>query len=204
MQQNLNVKSIYKRLPVYLEHCKELIEKDPSLMYITSKKIANDLFLGEVQVRKDLSKSCGHGRPKTGYNIHLLIESIQNYLRTTQQKKAVIFGVGKLGSALVEFEELKNYGLDIVLGVDPNTQSHCIETIDYNIDLIKEYITKENINIAIICTPKIIAQEICDLVIPLGIKAIWNFAPIRLNVPKGVIVQNENLAYSVSVLSSFL
>ena len=63
MLQNATKKSIYKRLPIYLDYCKNILETEPQTKYISSTRIAEELFLGEVQVRKDLSKACGSGRP---------------------------------------------------------------------------------------------------------------------------------------------
>ena len=202
MLQNATKKSIYKRLPVYLDYCKTILETEPQTKYISSTRIAEELFLGEVQVRKDLSKACGSGRPKIGYSLKYLIQSIEEYLKCKDIRKAVIIGVGKLGSAILGFDELKKYGLDVIAGFDTNTENKKYNkpVYTYSQENIKTYIEDNKVDVVIMCVPKKVAQDVCNLIVSLGIKIIWNFTPTRLKVPSDVIVQNENLAYSVSIM----
>lgn len=202
MLQNATKKSIYKRLPIYLDYCKTILETEPQTKYISSTRIAEELFLGEVQVRKDLSKACGSGRPKIGYSLKYLIQSIEEYLKCKDIRKAVIIGVGKLGSAILGFDELKKYGLDVIAGFDTNTENKKYNkpVYTYSKENIKTYIEDNKVDVVIMCVPKKVAQDVCNLIVSLGIKIIWNFTPTRLKVPSDVIVQNENLAYSVSIM----
>ena len=206
MLQNGIAKSVLTRLPLYLEYLIDLKETEGYSGYITDTKIAMDLELGEVQVRKDLSFACGNGKPKLGYDLVALIEKIKDYLGCRQRKNAIIIGVGKLGSALLGYRGFERYGIHIIAGFDLK------DKIEENESLVKEFTEKnvlevfENnlIDIVIICVPKKFAQEVCDILVKMKIKAIWNFAPTRLKVPKNVLVQNENLAYSLSVVSSII
>lgn len=202
MLQNATKKSIYKRLPIYLDYCKTILETEPETKYISSTRMAEELFLGEVQVRKDLSKTCGSGKPKIGYSLKYLIQSIEEYLKCKDIRKAVIIGVGKLGSAILGFDELKKYGLDVIAGFDTNAENKKYNkpVYTYSQEKIKTYIEDNNVDVVIMCVPKKVAQDVCNLIVSLGIKIIWNFTPIRLKVPSDVIVQNENLAYSVSIM----
>lgn len=202
MLQNATKKSIYKRLPIYLDYCKTILETEPQTKYISSTRIAEELFLGEVQVRKDLSKACGSGRPKIGYSLKYLIQSIEEYLKCKDIRKAVIIGVGKLGSAILGFDELKKYGLDVIAGFDTDTENKKYNkpVYTYSKENIKTYIEDNKVDVVIMCVPKKVAQDVCNLIVSLGIKIIWNFTPTRLKVPSDVIVQNENLAYSVSIM----
>lgn len=206
MLQNGITKSVLTRLPLYLEYLIDLKETEGYSGYISATKIAMDLELGEVQVRKDLSFACGNGKPKLGYDLVALIEKIKDYLGCRQRKNAIIIGVGKLGSALLGYRGFERYGIHIIAGFDLK------DKIEENESLVKEFTEKnvlevfENnlIDIGIICVPKKFAQEVCDILVKMKIKAIWNFAPTRLKVPKNVLVQNENLAYSLSVVSSII
>ena len=206
MLQNGIAKSVLTRLPLYLEYLIDLKETEGYSGYISATKIAMDLELGEVQVRKDLSFACGNGKPKLGYDLVALIEKIKDYLGCRQRKNAIIIGVGKLGSALLGYRGFERYGIHIIAGFDLK------DKIEENESLVKEFTEKnvlevfENnlIDIGIICVPKKFAQEVCDILVKMKIKAIWNFAPTRLKVPKNVLVQNENLAYSLSVVSSII
>ena len=206
MLQNGIAKSVLTRLPLYLEYLIDLKETEGYSGYISATKIAMDLELGEVQVRKDLSFACGNGKPKLGYDLMALIEKIKDYLGCRQRKNAITIGVGKLGSALLGYRGFERYGIHIIAGFDLK------DKIEENESLVKEFTEKnvlevfENnlIDIGIICVPKKFAQEVCDILVKMKIKAIWNFAPTRLKVPKNVLVQNENLAYSLSVVSSII
>ena len=206
MLQNITSKSILNRLPIYLEYCTDYLKYNPSTIYISSKKIANELSLGEVQVRKDLFVVSGNGRPKKGYSITMLIENIKNYLGIDNKKKGIIVGVGKLGSALIGFNEFSKYGFEIVAGFDvvKKERINNISIKELKEINLHEVLINHKVDIAIICTPKEQAQCVCDLLVKNNISAIWNFVPIRLKVPKDVLVQNENLSYSVSILSSLI
>ena len=168
-----------RRLPFYLD-------------YLKKKQAANDLKLNEVQVRKDLaSVSVTGGKPKTGYVAAELIRDLESFLGYDNTKEAVIAGAGKLGQALLSYKEFDRYGLNIVAAFD--TDESIIDS--------KRILPAD---IGIICVPPECAQSVCDKMVASGILAIWNFAPVHLSVPTGVIVQYENLAASLAVLSQNL
>lgn len=205
MLQNSVSKSLYKRLPIYLDYCLDLKEKE-NAMYVSSKRIADDLYLGEVQVRKDLASVCTSGRPKIGYKLDILIDGITKYINCHILKKAVLVGAGKLGKALLGFDEIRKYGLEITAAFDVNDmEEECnIPIYQFNDQNIESVMNKKKIDVAILCVPKNVAQSVCNKLIDKGIKVFWNFAPIRLNVPNDIIIQNENLAYSASLISSLI
>ena len=205
MLQNSVSKTLYRRLPIYLDYCLDLKEKE-NAMYVSSKKIADALFLGEVQVRKDLALVCGAGRPKIGYKLDILIDGITKFINSHILKKAVLIGAGKLGKALLGFDEIRKYGLEITAAFDLNDmECECdIPVYQFNDQNIEKVMNDEKIDVAILCVPKMAAQNVCNKLIDKGIKVFWNFAPIRLNVPTDIIIQNENLAYSASLISSLI
>ena len=191
-----------KRLPLYLRYLKSL---DSAVVNISATTIANSLKLGEVQVRKDLGTVSGRGRPKTGYNRLLLIETLQDYLGYNKTKNAVIFGAGKLGNALMSYSGFDDYGLKIIAAFDvKNLGTTSSGKPVYPIQSFPAYCKQQNIEIGIITAPQSEAQKICDLIIENGIKAVWNFAPVQLNVPSDVIIHEENMAASLALLSKQL
>lgn len=202
--QNVVAKTVLYRIPIYLEYLMDVYEHEPSLSYISSKKISTELELGEVQVRKDLSIVCGKGKPKIGYNLLELITHLQNYLGCNQTKYAIVIGVGKLGSALYRYEGFKKYGIEIVAGYDKVVDERIPDIQIFSKENLVKVFQKYKIEIGIICVPKEEAQAVTDILVLFGIKAIWNFAPTRLKVPKSIFVQNENLAYSLSIISSII
>ena len=206
MLQNITIKSVVKRLPIYLDYLRDVTKKETSIKYISSKKISDDLELGEVQVRKDLSLISGKGKPKIGYEIEALTSTIESYLGCNQIKKAILIGVGKLGSALLNYEGFRTYGIEIVCGFDrqKDTSIQNIPVKELCNENLNKIFSENQIDIGIICVPKNEAQAVCDILVSFGVCAIWNFAPVLLKVPKNVLVQNENLAYSLSIVSSVI
>ncbi len=197
--------SVLKRLPVYLSYLKALPDDAPE--NISATTLAAALNMGEVQVRKDLALVSDGGRPKVGYHRAGLVEDIEQFLGYDNTNDAVLIGAGKLGCALLGYSGFSEYGLNILAAFDANEtlagQSEGGKPILPLSDLEK-ICSKQKIYIGIITVPAPYAQEVCDLLVANGIKAIWNFAPTHLDVPEGIIVQNENMATSLAVLSKHL
>ena len=179
-----------RRLPFYLDYLKK--KQADGVRNISATTVANDLKLNEVQVRKDLaSVSVTGGKPKTGYVAAELIRDLESFLGYDNTKEAVIAGAGKLGQALLSYKEFDRYGLNIVAAFDTDEK-------------MADICSRLKVHIGIICVPPECAQSVCDKMVASGILAIWNFAPVHLSVPTGVIVQYENLAASLAVLSQNL
>lgn len=194
-----------KRMPHYLSYLKSLPIDRP--INISATGIAAELGLNQVQVRKDLAAVSSGGKPKVGYTISALIGDIEKYLGCGDTNSAVIVGAGSLGMALMSYEGFADYGLDIVAAFDTNPvlagkEAHgkTIFTMSKLMDLCERL----GVHIGIIAVPAQAAQGVCDALVESGIRAIWNFAPVYLNVPNHVILQHENMAVSLSVLSKHL
>ncbi|HHW45283.1 MAG TPA: redox-sensing transcriptional repressor Rex [Clostridiales bacterium] len=204
--QDQNISSpTLRRLPTYLNYLKSLPKDHPE--NISSAVIASALGLGEVQVRKDLACVCNKGKPKIGYIIKDLINCLEEFLGYNSTTNAVIVGAGKLGKALLDYVGFENYGLNIVAAFDKNPALQGKTETGKNIyilDKFEEVCKRLNIKIGIITVPAENAQEACDLMVKNGIVAIWNFAPVHLKVPDGVIIQHENIAASLALLSKRL
>jgi len=195
------------RLPLYYCYLKDKAEKD-NIEFISSTTIANSLHLNSIQVRKDMAfVSQTAGKPRKGFEIKSLINDIENYLGYNNVNEAIIVGIGRLGHTLLAYNGFQNYGLHIVAGFDNDSDLVGIKVSDHPIfpmDKLYSIINRLQINIGIITVPAEHAQEICNMMVKAGIKAIWNFAPIHLEVPEGILVQYENLAVSLAKLSKEL
>ena len=202
MTQNIS-KHTLQRLPMYLNYIKGLPEDAPK--NISATTIAEALQLNDVQVRKDLASVSSSGKPKVGYNVKDLIAELEAFLGYNDIDNAVIVGAGSLGKALLNYSGFKAYGLNIIAAFDL-----CEEPTEFQgktvfpIAQLESFCRKVNIHIGIITVPASSAQEICDLLVNSGIRAIWNFAPVHLVVPDGILVQNENMASSLALLSNHL
>ena len=197
-------KSVLKRLPGYLAYLKSLPEGTAT--YISATTLANALGMGEVQVRKDLAQVSDGGRPKIGYLRERLIEDISQFLGYDNTTDAILVGAGKLGQALLGYSGFEAYGLNILAAFDaapPADKTDDGKPI-YNISQLEDFCKKHNVLMGIITVPAPFAQQACDRLIENGIKAVWNFAPAHLDVPDNILVQNENMATSLAVLSMHL
>lgn len=197
-------KSVLKRLPGYLSYLKSI--PDGTSPYISATALANALNMGEVQVRKDLAMVSDGGRPKVGYLRESLIEDISQFLGYDNTTDAILVGAGKLGQALLGYIGFEAYGLNILAAFDAKPVAKKAEDGKpiYSMEQLESFCSSRNVLMGIITVPGDHAQEVCDQLIRCGIKAIWNFAPKHLDVPEGILVQNENMATSLAVLSMHL
>ena len=204
-QKNVS-KNQLRRYPVYLEYLKQ--KEAEGIKYISSPQIAEGLKLNEEQVRKDINLiSRSFGKPKIGRDIRVLVEDIESFLGYGSCQSAVIVGTGHLGGALLAHQGFIEYGLNIICGFD-NDQSK-IGTLYYGKHIydtskIIEKCKELEVKIGIITVPQTYAQQVCDQLVAAGVKGIWNFTSAILKVSEDVIVQNENMASSLAVLSNKL
>ena len=197
-------KSVLKRLPGYLSYLKSI--PDGQQTYISATTLANALNMGEVQVRKDLALVSDGGRPKVGYLRERLIEDISQFLGYDNTTDAILIGAGKLGQALLGYCGFDAYGLNILAAFDAEPKSGSSDEGKpiYHMDALEGFCRSHIVLMGIITVPAEYAQQVCDRMIKCGIKAIWNFAPVHLDVPANILVQNENMATSLAVLSMHL
>ncbi len=197
-------KATLGRLPHYLQFLRELSVDD--VPYISATVIAKKLSLGEVQVRKDLSAVSGAGKPKVGYKTSDLIKTLEAHLGQGDMTNAVLVGAGKLGKALLEFDDFEDYGVKIIAAFDCNETAirynRSIEILPMND--FDEFCKQNNVRIGIITVGTGSAQNVCDKMIESGITAIWNFAPCNLEVPDGILLKQERLALSLAYLNNKL
>ena len=191
-------KATLGRLPQYLEYLRSLPEIRRT---ISATAIAKALSLGDVQVRKDLAVVSGAGKPKIGYETDKLITDIESHLGYERLTNAVLVGAGKLGRALLDYDGFENFGVKIIAGFDCNETVLTKGTKDVlPIRDIEVYCREHDVKLGIITVGQGSAQDVCDKLVESGIKAIWNFAPVTLKVPNGVLLKQENLALSLAYL----
>lgn len=203
-QSPVSIKML-NRLTKYLNYLKELPSRGQ--VNVSAATIAEDLDLNAVQVRKDLAQVSSRGRPKTGYVTKELIADIEHYLGYDNCTDSVLIGVGNLGKALLSYENFARYGLNIVAAFDQAPRLIGTKVGDREIlDAAKlgNLCKRLQVRIGIITVPAPAAQDVCDVLIAGGIRAIWNFAPVNLKVPENVAVKNEDMAASLAILTKQL
>lgn len=191
-----------ERFPIYLKYL--LSMRDSGLLTISSPMIASALSFSEEQVRKDLQVvSMNNGKPKTGRDINEVIHDIQCFLGYDKYTNACIVGVGHLGSALINYQGFRDFGLNIVCGFDSSNKvigSKINDVEVFSIYQLANKIEELHIEVAILVTPSNVAQDVTNKLVNAGIKGIWNFVPTHLNVNNDVVVENINMASSFAVL----
>ncbi len=175
--------------------------------YVSSKNLAKFFQVDDTQVRKDVAIIGYKGKPKSGYSVKGLKTAIEEFLGINYENTAILIGTGHLGSALAQYPGLGEYGLKLiaVFDNDPSKIGNVLGPFTIlPMESLQRVVKSYDIGIAILTVPKEAAQSVCNRVVSLGIKAIWNFAPTQLSVPPDVTVRNENIAMGVAMLSHYL
>lgn len=191
-----------KRLPKYLNYLKQLqLEGEVD---ISASKISEALDIQHTQVRKDLAFTGAEGIPKVGHKIASLIHSIESFLNWDNVSDAFLVGLGHLGSALIGYNGFQKSGIKIVAAFDNEIKkvgSRLNDIEVFQISKLPELANRMRVNVGIITTPAESAQKVADIMVSNGIRAIWNFAPIKLNLPAHIIVENVDMYSSLALLS---
>ncbi|MBN1835226.1 MAG: redox-sensing transcriptional repressor Rex [Spirochaetales bacterium] len=194
-----------RRIPSYHQILSELEQQGER--FVSSKYLAAFFQVDDTQVRKDVSVIGYKGKPKAGYSVSGLRGAIAEFLGINVENTAILVGVGKLGSALIEYPGLSEYGVKLVavFDSDPSKTGKVVGPFTIlPLESLPRVVKSFDVGIGILTVPKQSAQDICDRLVELGIKAIWNFAPTQLSVAPGVIVRNENMAIGLALLSHYL
>ena len=202
--QSISTQTLH-RIPLYLNYLRSLPEDGAE--NISATAIAEALGLNDVQVRKDLAQVSSGGRPKIGYVTKRLIADIEEFMGYNDTRSAIIAGAGHLGRALFSYGGFSEYGLELVAAFDVDDSligTSIAGKPVLSFDRMKDLCQRMKIRIGIITVPADAAQQVCDQMVESGILAIWNFAPVHLNVPAGVLVRYENIACSLAVLAKRL
>lgn len=191
-----------QRLPVYLRFLKEQHARGEIVVSCT--RIAEEFGQLSVQVRKDLSITGIIGRPKVGYKILELIEAIEEFLGWNTKMTACLIGAGSLGNAILGYAGFAEHGLDIVCAfdVDPKkigTTVHGRPVYDFA-DLPK-LAAEQRFEIGILTVPAVAAQVSAQALFDIGVRALWNYTPSRLEIPEGIICEEVKLSASFALLS---
>lgn len=191
-----------KRLPAYLQMLRVL--QGEGREFVSGTVLATTHNLEPVIVRKDLAVTGVVGTPRLGFKVADLIVAIERFLGWDQQTKAVLVGVGNLGSALLGYRGFDDYGLRIAGAFDADSAKVGAWVQGRRIMPLSQlpgFVRKANIKLGVITVPGPHAQAIADLMVQAGIQGIWNFAPVKLGLPDNVVTHKEDLAEGLAVLS---
>lgn len=183
-----------RRLPFYLAHIKLL--SSSGQQFISSTQLAKEIGVDSSQVAKDLSFIDITGKTRVGYELKPLIEVLETFLGFSVKHRAYLFGAGSLGSALLQDTGLRQFGLYLsaAFDVNPDIVGTIINSVPIrHVDEFFEVRKKTGVEIGILSVPAEKAQDVADFMIEGGIRAIWNFTPVKIKVPRNAVVQNTSL-----------
>lgn len=195
-------KSVIERIPLYLTYLKKIESQNVKL--VSSKSIAEELELGEIQVRKDLNLISGNGKPKLGHNTIELINDIEQLIFKNKQINVVIIGAGKIGEALAKYQGFEQNGFKVVaiFDNDINKIGKPIGNLRVSkIDDLNTWFSTCQADIGIITVPSNHAQEICDRLLECKIKGILNFTNQKLNTKNLAYVHNVDITSFLTMLA---
>jgi len=195
------------RLAIYLRFLEEYLEEQGLKSTINSAQLARYLDMNPHQIRKDLSYFGKFGERGVGYHVQELKDNIAKILGLNRKWNLCLCGAGNLGSALCAYKGFKEMNLNIVALFDSDARKigKCVQGIRvYSPKAIVSTVKRLKIDMAIIAVPLESAQAIADKLIASGIRAILNFAPLKLNVPRHVKLRNADLSVELINLTHFL
>ncbi|HET9571312.1 MAG TPA: redox-sensing transcriptional repressor Rex [Bacteroidales bacterium] len=190
-----------RRLPWYLAYLK--LEADQGAEFISSTHIAKAINVSASQIAKDLSLVNVAGKTRVGYDVKELVDVLECFLGFKSEHRAFIFGVGSLGAALLHDRGLSQFGVELMAGFDVNPEIVGKEVNGlpvYHLDDFQKIQAKMNASIGILTVPVDRAQQVAELMVEGGIKAVWNFTPFRIRMPQHIVVQNTSIYAHLAVM----
>lgn len=190
------------RMELYLEVL-EQFQRD-GIKNITSTEIGHALGIPSVNVRQDLFGWGSVGRPKVGYDVAHLVKLIRGLFDLDREKAACIVGFGNLGRALAGSNIWSRAGYRLAAVFDADPEVIGTEFGELKVRSIAEvfgFVKTAGVEMAVIAVPASAAQETADMMVSAGVRALWNFAPAKIQLPEDIVVENQSLAWGLITLS---
>lgn len=191
-----------RRMPGYLRVLQDFQKEQEE--WITTTNFSSHLSLKPIQIRKDMVYTGITGTPRLGFEVDKLTQAIRKMLGWDNPSEAVLIGAGALGSALLGYKGFAAHGLKIVAPFDSNDSivgNNIHGLVVQPMEKLEDLIVRMGISIGIITVPDDSGQSIADRLIAAGIQGIWNFSSVKLKVPSYIMVQKEDIASGLAVLS---
>jgi redox-sensing transcriptional repressor len=163
--------------------------------------------ISAAQIRKDISQFGEFGKQGTGYSIPFLIERLQGILKVNRVWDVIVVGMGDIGHALARYNGFVNRGYQVtmVFDNDPGKVGVKVNNLEiFNTDTMVEKVKQNRIKVAMLTVPASAAQDVANQLVKAGVKAILNYAPIHLSVPRDVHVQHIDPATHLQRMTYYL
>jgi redox-sensing transcriptional repressor len=193
--------AVIRRLPRYYRYLADL--NKAGVQRISSGDLSKKMGVTASQIRQDLNCFGGYGQQGYGYNIKSLYSEISGILGVTEKFKTVIIGAGNIGQALAHYPNLSARGYDItaIFDINPAIIGSKINGVEvYHTDKLETYIAKHKTDIAILSVPFDQTRALAERVAKCGVKGLWNFSPMDLQIDRDIVIENVHLTDSLMVL----
>ena len=195
--------AVIRRMPRYYRYLGDLL--DEGVERISSNELSEKMKVTASQIRQDLNNFGGFGQQGYGYNVQYLYDEIGRILGLQQQHNIIVIGAGNLGQALANYSKFEKLGFVIIglFDVNPMLRGHSLRGIPIMmLEELESFAAAHKIDIAALTMPKHSADSVANLHGGLGIRAIWNFSHVDLDLmDKNVVVENVHLSDSLMQLS---
>ncbi len=203
-KEDIPRKTIY-RLSIY-QRCLQMLRGN-GIETVSSEALAKAAGVKSSQLRKDLACFGNFGTRGLGYNVETLYATIGDTLGTTHLQPVILIGVGNLGSALLRYSGFNKEGFEIVAAFDlrpENVRGTAVRVPVLPAASVAAFVAGHAVKLAILAVPAAVAQQVVNELVAAGVQAILNFAPVVLEVPENVVVNNVDLAVELENLSYFI
>jgi len=193
---------IISRLPVYYQYLKSL--QNSTKEYISSEELAELTGLSSSLIRKDLSYFGTFGRKSYGYDVYCLFQQISIIMGFNYKKKIILIGAGQLGQALAYNKGYLERGYELISIFDKNPKLVGLVVNDIeikNIDNLERFMENNKVDVAALTVPGAAAQKITDRLVAAGIKAIWDFTEVPLDIPDDILLEEQLINEGLCKLS---
>ena len=194
--------AVIRRLPLYYRHLQEL--EWEGVMQISSQELGERMQLTPSQIRQDINSFGGFGRQGYGYPVRSLKEHIRKVMGLDEEHRMVIVGAGRIGTAIAQYAFFEREGFITVAMFDSEPEKVCPEDKNrpvYPVAELEKRIPELKPDIAVLSLPAESAQGVLDRLYALGVRAVWNFAPVDLHHPRDLALVNVHLSDSLHILS---
>lgn len=194
--------AVIKRLPRYHRYLGDLMAQ--GVERISSQELSVRMNVTASQIRQDLNNFGGFGQQGYGYNVAYLYQEIAKILGLDRENSMIIIGCGNFGRTLANYQNFENRGFvtKAIFDSNPDKVGNRVRNIPVlYIDELRNFLKNNDIKIAVLTVPREEAVKLTEVLVECGIKAIWNFAHVDLDVPSDVVVENVHLSESLMQLS---
>ena len=203
MEQKEISQAVVRRMPRYYRYLGELLEE--GVERISSNDLSKRMNVTASQIRQDLNNFGGFGQQGYGYNVKYLYDEIGKILGLNKTHNIIIIGAGNLGQAIANYGNFDRLGFKTIALFDVNPEIIGKEVNGlriYSLDDLETFCNENKVDIAALTMPKKSADNTAQRLVEVGVRAIWNFAHVDLDVQdENVIVENVHLSDSLMQLS---